>query len=134
MSSRNKIHNTVLDFWKLKNNSLLPEFPLLEYTTAGYTWEIFSTFEHYFGRLNHLMFEPYINSDRDYLIDKTENYFIVEFDERKGFRYPQFIKSITKGEIFDMIKRSEINELKMYEGLETAEKMIENLLLERFSY
>lgn len=130
----NSTHKKVFDFWISKSggNNINP--PFLFFLTAGNVWEVFASFQNYFGSRNHFLFEEVLYGDKEYLIDKKGNYFTIKFNKIAKIKYPEFIKTISKDEILNLIKSSEINELPEYESMNSVNVIIENLLAGKCSY
>ncbi len=132
MSSSKSTYEKVLEFWSSKNQNIKIDCPFLSFLTAGNVWETFYSLLEYLGARNHFIFESL--PKEEYFIDSNANLFIVKFDIKRKVNYPEFIKVISKEELLQFVKDSEINELKNYEAMESFEEIFENLISGKFSY
>ncbi|MCR6639506.1 MAG: hypothetical protein NVV82_11135 [Sporocytophaga sp.] len=132
MSSSKSPYEKVLEFWSSKNQNIKIDCPFLSFSTAGNVWETFNSLIKYLGARNHFLFESH--PDEEYFIDSNANLFIVKFDIKRKINYPEFIKVISKEELLQFVKDSEINEQKNYETMESFEEIFKNLISEKFSY
>ncbi len=131
---RNSAYQRIYNIWIKKEKYKDLHCPFLQFLTAGNVWDSFISIEEYFGAKNHFLFEEPRGVDKEFLIDKDGNFFIIKYDKKEKVIYPEFIEVITRDKMLDLVNESEILELIEYESMKSFDEIFKNLMEGNYSY